>query len=40
MFSVTLVLPDQIENKLAPRAKAQGRDVASIAVEMIEESLR
>jgi hypothetical protein len=36
---VTLELPDALEKKLQMRATEQGRDAASIAVEIIEKEL-
>ena len=39
MATVTLELPDTVEKKLQKLATDLGRDVASIAVEMIEKEL-
>ena len=39
MTTVTIHLPDELEHKLQARAKDQGRDIATVALEMIEQCL-
>lgn len=40
MTTVTLNLPDEVEYKLQARARVQGRDMASVALELVEQGLR
>jgi hypothetical protein len=39
MVAITLQVPDSVERKLHARAAEQGRDPASVAVEIIEKEL-
>ena len=39
MAAVILQLPDALEQKLQTRAKSQGRDAASVALELVEQGL-
>lgn len=40
MTTVTLAISEPLENKLQARAAAQGRDIASVALELVEQGLR
>ena len=39
MATMTLEIPDGVERKLQARAAAQGRDIASVALELVEQGL-
>ncbi len=40
MSTVTLEIPEILEQKLKARAAAQGRDVASVALDLVEQGLQ
>jgi hypothetical protein len=40
MTTVTLNLPEEIEQKLHARANVQGKDIASVAMELVEHGLK
>jgi len=39
MATMTFEIPDGVERKLQARAAAQGRDIASVALELVEQGL-
>ena len=39
MAAITLNFPEEVEKKLQARARVQGRDVASVALELVEQGL-
>ncbi len=40
MATITLMMPDVLEQELQARARSQGRDVASLALDLVEQGLR